>query len=201
MFAFLPQLIEECGFVFWPLAACSLILWYAVGTRIFVLRRQVPRSYLKPNVVLTKSLDSQSLSLGTSPYAVAWGDLFATWQRGIYDQLTMDDILKKVSRRMQEGASLTMAVVTIAPLLGLLGTVVGMIETFDSMAEMSLFTQSGGIAQGVAQALTTTQVGLIIAVPGMILANLLNKAEQARNAELTQLAERLFANHGESHAS
>jgi biopolymer transport protein ExbB len=60
------------------------------------------------------------------------------------------------------------SLLVIAPLLGLLGTVSGMIETFDSMAEMQMYSQSGGIAAGISQALLTTQFGLIISAPGLL---------------------------------
>lgn len=64
-----------------------------------------------------------------------------------------------------------------APLLGLLGTVIGMIETFDSLADMALFTQGGGIAAGISQALLTTQMGLMIAIPGLMAGRFLQRYE------------------------
>ena len=65
--------------------------------------------------------------------------------------------------------------VAIAPLLGLLGTVGGMIETFKGIGGSELFSQSGGVAGGIAQALLTTQMGLVVAVPGILLARILDK--------------------------
>ena len=49
-----------------------------------------------------------------------------------------------------------------------------MIETFDSLAEMSLFTV-GGIAGGISEALFTTQMGLIVAVPGVLIGRILDR--------------------------
>jgi biopolymer transport protein ExbB/TolQ len=57
------------------------------------------------------------------------------------------------------------AMVTAAPLLGLLGTVLGMIDTFDAVALRSGETAEL-VAGGIAEALITTQVGLIAALPG-----------------------------------
>ena len=67
------------------------------------------------------------------------------------------------------------AIVICAPLAGLLGTVDGMIETFDALGEMSLHRSSGGIAGGISQALITTQMGLAIAIPGMLVSRLLDR--------------------------
>jgi biopolymer transport protein ExbB len=78
-------------------------------------------------------------------------------------------------------------IVTAAPLLGLLGTVVGMIETFDSLGDMTLFSQTGGIAGGIATALFTTQMGLIVAVPGYIIKSLLDRRERQIKHDLAQL--------------
>jgi biopolymer transport protein ExbB len=78
-------------------------------------------------------------------------------------------------------------VVTIAPLLGLLGTVTGMIETFNSLGDMTLFSQTGGIAGGIATALFTTQMGLVVAVPGVIIKFLLDRRQQQIEHDLAQI--------------
>ncbi|NOZ85204.1 MAG: MotA/TolQ/ExbB proton channel family protein [Deltaproteobacteria bacterium] len=72
----------------------------------------------------------------------------------------------------------------IAPLLGLLGTVSGMIETFYSLTAMELFTQSGGVAGGIAEALISTQMGLIVAIPGVIVGRLLDRKEEILKMEI-----------------
>lgn len=61
------------------------------------------------------------------------------------------------------------SIIAIAPLLGLLGTVIGMIETFEALGDMSLFSQSSSIAGGISQALHTTEMGLIVAIPGFVI--------------------------------
>ena len=66
------------------------------------------------------------------------------------------------------GRDLTiLAVLTaLAPLLGLLGTVMGMIDTFDAVAAIGGDT-GARVADGISQALITTQFGLVVAVPGV----------------------------------
>ena len=75
-------------------------------------------------------------------------------------------------------SALVRTIVMVAPLAGLLGTVAGMIETFDALGDMSLFTQSGGIAGGIAQALISTQMGLAVAIPGLVAGRLLDRRAQ-----------------------
>lgn len=62
----------------------------------------------------------------------------------------------------------TLAVwISVAPLLGLLGTVIGMLTTFQSMGANQ--DPMDGIATGISEALLTTQAGLIIAIPALLL--------------------------------
>jgi biopolymer transport protein ExbB len=68
----------------------------------------------------------------------------------------------------------------IAPLLGLLGTVVGMIKTFDVISMFGT-GDAKSMASGISEALITTQTGLIVAVPGLILGNFIfRRAERIK---------------------
>lgn len=77
--------------------------------------------------------------------------------------------------QLRVSRQLTRSIVTISPLLGLLGTVIGMIETFDSLQSQAMYTQAGGIAAGISQALITTQMGLLVAIPGLFISRTLDK--------------------------
>lgn len=70
---------------------------------------------------------------------------------------------------------LTQTLISSAPLMGLLGTVSGMIATFTALADGALHQPSGGIAGGIAQALLTTQLGLGIALPALLWLRLLDR--------------------------
>lgn len=72
----------------------------------------------------------------------------------------------------------------LAPLVGLLGTVTGMIETFDSLTSMSLFRSSGGIAGGISAALISTQMGLAVAIPGLVVGRLLDRRASRISTQL-----------------
>ncbi len=69
-----------------------------------------------------------------------------------------------------------------APLLGLLGTVTGMISTFDVMAQFGT-GNARAMASGISEALITTQTGLFIAVPGLFMGSFLRR--RAENLEDT----------------
>lgn len=67
-------------------------------------------------------------------------------------------------------------IITIAPLMGLLGTVNGMIKLFEGLSSSSSsLNQIGLMSSGISQALLTTQCGLLITVPGLLVMYYLNQ--------------------------
>ncbi len=81
--------------------------------------------------------------------------------------------LIRISSRMRYSAIL----VSTAPLMGLLGTVVGMLATFRGLAN-STGQAVDVVAGGISEALITTQTGLILAIPGYIMLSNLRKKQQ-----------------------
>ena len=178
------ELLGQGGFVAGPLVAGLIALWYGLGWRALALRRgsrQPLRQLVRAARACTLSprgvIDSAAV-LAVQSSAVG-GSV-----RGLV-QVAIDGIRPELSRHR----ALVNTVIILAPLAGLLGTVTGMIETFDSLAEMALFTQSGGVAGGIAEALISTQMGLVVAVPGVILGRLLDRREDRLAEELDELIE------------
>jgi len=85
-------------------------------------------------------------------------------------------------KRYQQGVAVLDTVITAAPLLGLLGTVTGMMNTFGALGQGDIGAAAGKITGGVAEALIATMCGLGIAIVGLIPYNILNaQAEQAKH--------------------
>ena len=76
--------------------------------------------------------------------------------------------------------------VTVSPLMGLLGTVIGMLSTFKALASGSGKTIDL-VAEGISEALITTQTGLIIAIPGYLLVAHIQKKRNQYSAFLVRL--------------
>ena len=70
-------------------------------------------------------------------------------------------------KSLENRISILAVLVAVAPLLGLLGTVVGMVDTFNAIAASSN-ANSSALAQGISKALITTQAGLAAAIPGTL---------------------------------
>ncbi len=83
--------------------------------------------------------------------------------------------------RYQQGMATLDTCITAAPLLGLLGTVTGMMRTFGALGTGDVSGSTGAITGGVAEALIATACGLAIAIMGLLPYNYLNaRAEQAK---------------------
>ena len=74
------------------------------------------------------------------------------------------------------------AMIAAAPLLGLLGTVSGMIKTFESLSNRVGQQSMQGLAQGISEVLVATESGLAVALPALLLVYLAHRAVQ-RNAQ------------------
>lgn len=82
--------------------------------------------------------------------------------------------------------------ITAAPLLGLLGTVSGMIATFQNMATQGDQRSVEGLASGISEALTATQAGLVVAVPGVLALYVAHRQAQKGIQQLVQLERKLL---------
>lgn len=107
-------------------------------------------------------------------------------------ELTLDEAIAREGPRLQRGLGLVKLLASVAPLLGLLGTVVGMIATFQSI---TLFGTGDPklMAGGISQALVTTALGLSTAVPLLFLHSLVNARSRAIRAVLEEQTSGLLA--------
>jgi biopolymer transport protein ExbB len=88
------------------------------------------------------------------------------------------DVLRHCAMRLMPELTRSLATIAVlaavAPLMGLLGTVLGMIQTFDVISVFGT-GNAKAMASGISVALVTTQTGLLIAIPGLFLSGILNR--------------------------
>lgn len=181
----LAYYFDAGGAVMLPLAAATLLLWYGLGYRAAVLKRgqrqgsvrELIESYLNGEWTQPGGIVEEAVAQGIAVRRLA----------GRNPRKHLEDSFADFHREMGRYAILVRTIVVTAPLAGLLGTVTGMIETFDSLRTMSLFTQSGGIAAGISQALITTQFGLAVAIPGLLVNGMLERRRRHFQIELAQI--------------
>ncbi|MEA3418327.1 MAG: MotA/TolQ/ExbB proton channel family protein [Campylobacterota bacterium] len=184
------SLMNTGGAVMWVLFVLNLMLWYGLGYRYLLMRRGTLGNVRRLIEKHEKRGDKQAI-------------------RGILDNAAADALhaaaaAKTINRRcrnfvvdalfpymIEVGRYSTMikTIVVLAPLVGLLGTVMGMIETFDALQTGSMFSQGNSISGGISKALFTTELGLVVAVPGLILGKILDRKEERYELEFEQIAD------------
>lgn len=176
--------VQLGGVVMWPLILLTFILWYALGHRFATLRRGNRRSVPVLIERYRKGYDREPS--GIVDTAVFEG-LKLKKRTAELDRRELDDLFFSTTADIGRFSVLVRSIVAVAPLLGLLGTVSGMIEMFNSLGDSGLYSQSGGIAAGISKALFTTQLGLAVAVPGLIIGRILDKRARNLSRELDEI--------------
>lgn len=135
---------------------------------------------------INKQMRNLSSPQANNPLGRVLGVLGPTPQIGDLEtlELKLDEAVMQEVPRLERGQGLLKLIAAVAPLLGLLGTVTGMIITFQAI------TQSGGgdsrlMADGISQALVTTVQGLVVAIPVLFLHSIV----VARSKGVIQLLE------------
>jgi biopolymer transport protein ExbB len=176
------------GLVMGPLLGVTVAMWWALGYRLATLRRG------RRGAVATLLQRAHAGALGR-PRGLVDGAVaralavVASLPDRLHLAHRLDIELWEFRERCGRYAVLARSLVAVAPLAGLLGTVTGMIEMFDSLGSQAMYSQDGGIAAGIAEALVTTEMGLAIAIPGLLVARLLERRADRLGTELTQVIE------------
>jgi biopolymer transport protein ExbB len=97
-------------------------------------------------------------------------EMAARGESGQIAKEAVEDAGRHESRKLQRYLGTLGTIVGISPLLGLLGTVTGMIEVFDTIA-LAGTGQAAQLSSGIAEALITTAAGLLIAIPALVAYN------------------------------
>lgn len=169
------EFITAGGPFMWPLLACSVLiisisiekLWF-LQTRLVSpngLSKQV--SNLLDNDLITKKQSIEISSLSSLGFLLVNCIKYRNLPRENLESKIEEKALE-VKYNLERRLSMLGTIATISPLLGLLGTVVGMITAFTGLTETS-GANPDLLAAGISQALITTAFGLLIAVPGLVL--------------------------------
>lgn len=178
----MQTLIQGAGLFLWPLAFCSLLAVFLIIERSLALRV----SRVAPESVLKSVLRGEAGRVDAAEAESAAGRIVLRWKEG-----AAGDALKSWARselvRLQRGLHLLDSIVAATPLLGLLGTVTGLATLFPEQGLPDAQT----LTRGVGLALSTTMIGLCIAIPALIASNWLSRRLEVLSSRLDVLVEAL----------
>ncbi|HEV7279854.1 MAG TPA: MotA/TolQ/ExbB proton channel family protein [Pirellulaceae bacterium] len=173
----LLQIIYAGGPMMVPIIGCSFLLCVFVFERVIMLRRGrvIPRPFVKRFLEQLREgqLDQESaLELcqeNKSPISTIFAGALRRWGKPAVEveQAILDEG-ERVANGLRRYLRLFNGISTLTPLLGLLGTVYGMIHSFNSIASASGMGKPELLAAGIGEALITTAGGLTVAIPALI---------------------------------
>jgi len=175
----LIDLINRGGPVLWVILASGLAAFFVFIERALHLHRARIRSedFLKGIFTILKreNIDEALTICDETPGPVAYLVKTAILHRGNRNALrsSVDDAGSAEISRMERRLVVIASVAQIAPLLGLLGTVLGMVEALLVMQHQSPLIQTADVMGGMMRALVTTAAGLTVAIPCYAAFNLL----------------------------
>lgn len=168
----LYDFIVAGGPIMWPIGLCSVVaLAFTVERWLRLHRAKIGSRKFGESIVeaLKSSGSEKALEVATAK-DVALGRILAAGFKRAKDgvgevEKAVEDAGSREVRRMNSSLRPLSVVVTTAPLLGLLGTVWGMVIAFMNIATKSGMGKPDVLASGISQALITTVAGLVIAIP------------------------------------
>jgi biopolymer transport protein ExbB len=195
------SIIQAAGWPIWPLLLCSIAAMALVIERFSSLRapKVAPTTLVDEVISFTRASLPNADVVNKLEHNSVLGSVLAKGLRSVIAEPRISDEALRESfeaagraavHRLERYLNTLGTIASVAPLLGLLGTVIGMIEIFGSQAP------SGGsnpalLAHGISVALYNTAFGLIIAIPSLMFYRYFRGLVDAYTLELEQAAHRM----------
>jgi len=168
------ELVTAGGWLMVPIIACSIIAFAIIAERLWTLRvkRVIPRQLVAQvwDQAKGKKLDVERLQdlRASSPLGriLAAGLMNRNATRDIMKE-AIEDTGRHVVHELERYLNTLGTIAAISPLLGLLGTVIGMIQVFSTITTQGVGNPAA-LAGGISQALITTAAGMSVAIPALM---------------------------------
>jgi biopolymer transport protein ExbB len=180
------DIITGAGFLFWPLLLCSLIAVYIIAERLYALRRDA----ILPDDIVDAIIEGKAVQGGRHSVIARIVE---------FAQLHQDDpeAVKAFARlqlnRMERGVPYLDVIYVAAPLLGLTGTITGLLKVFKQISPETGLPDPVAFTNGVSLALSATLIGLVVALIAWVPAGYLQRKIDNYAAKIDLLLERLLA--------
>jgi len=166
-------LFESGGILMYPILLCSVVVTAVIINRLIVLRQKViappeiVQSLASRDLILSSTNVSHE-NLNTSPLGRILQAGIAQSDHGLDAvRIAMEETASEEIHHFERFLTTLGSIASVAPLLGLLGTVFGMIEVFATLQEEGIGDPSI-FSGGIAEALLTTAFGLSVAIPSLL---------------------------------
>ncbi len=194
----MTELIEKGGFMMYPIMLSSVIALAVFIERLFVFASvKLPKKEISDEFL--SSLEKEGVKGGIS-FISSWKGAFKDFLAAVLNEKSEescekaassagDDILFNLNRRLDFLSMLG----SVTPLMGLLGTVIGMIKVFSRVAAAGEMSDISILAGGIWEALLTTAAGLAVAIPILFAHNYLERKLDKITHMMMQTAQKTVA--------
>ena len=183
------------GFIMWPILLCSIIGLAVSVDRFIMLRKakiNVPAFMVRIRGFIKKKDISGEISYCMQEKSPVANIVRKGLKKYKYGHDRVKDAIENAGSqevsKLEKGLALLASVAGIAPLLGFLGTVTGMIQAFMTIQDLAGAANPSDLAGGIWEALITTAFGLIIGIPAFALYNYFLSAVKKLVGEMETVA-------------
>ncbi len=168
------DIIQAAGWPIWPIILCSIIAIAIIGERFYSLRQdQVAPRDLVPRVIQEYRRTGVSAEMLTRIASTSLlGKVLAAGLKNIKSSReivkeSIEEAGRAAAHELDRFLTTLGTIATMSPLLGLLGTIIGMIEIFGASTPSGI-TDPAQLAHGISIALYNAAFGIIVAVPSLV---------------------------------
>lgn len=168
------ELIKSGGWLMLPIVLCSIAAMGIVGERFWSLRKNkilppelVPQIWKLSREGKLDGVTLRSLKMSSPLGAILAAGLANSHHGRDMMRTSIEEVGRQVAHELERFLNTLGTIASITPLLGLLGTVVGMIKVFSAIM-MHGVGDPAILAGGISEALITTAAGLTVAIPSLI---------------------------------
>lgn len=188
------DVLKGAGLLLYPLGLCSIIAVYIICERIYALRQAA----VLPDDLVDAVLAGKPYTGGRHSVLARVLDYAATHRND-------PDAVKAFARlelnRMERGIPYLDVIYAAAPLIGLTGTVTGLLQVFSQISPDTGLPDPVAFTKGVALALSATVIGLSIAIPSLVGAGYLQRKVENYAVQIDVLLERVLGKHSRETSS
>jgi biopolymer transport protein ExbB len=183
------DVFKGAGLLIYPLGLCSIIAVYIIFERLYSLRKGA----VLPDDLVDAVVQGKAFAGGThSVLARVLG--FASEHRADPDAIKAFARLEL--NRMERGIPYLEVIYAAAPLIGLTGTVTGLLQVFSQISPDTGLPDPVAFTKGVALALSATVLGLSIAIPSLVASGFLQRRVENYAVKIDLLLERVMSSNG-----
>jgi biopolymer transport protein ExbB len=180
------DILKGAGLLIYPLGLCSLVSIYIVCERLYALRNAA----VLPDDLVDAIVEGKPGTGGRHSVLARIIDFAATHKE---DPESVKAFARLQINRMERGVPYLDVIYTLAPLLGLTGTVTGLLKVFSQISPETGLPDPVAFTQGVALALSATVIGLVVAMFALVPAGYLSRKIENYAVKIDLLLERILA--------